>query len=108
MGADPTEAVSPTFTLCNIYPAKKTIFHLDLYRLNPDTAAEEFVGAGLEDCLDGMCLVEWPDKLNQGFWPNERLELKFEINGESRILMARGLGPVAERIWRSTGPGEVD
>ncbi|MDR1678131.1 MAG: tRNA (adenosine(37)-N6)-threonylcarbamoyltransferase complex ATPase subunit type 1 TsaE [Deltaproteobacteria bacterium] len=102
MGAEPKEIVSPTFTLCNVYQTEKPLFHLDLYRLNQETAAEEFVGSGLEECLDGFCLVEWPERLNNEFWPTERLELIFDINGKNRILSACGQSPVATRIWQAT------
>jgi tRNA threonylcarbamoyladenosine biosynthesis protein TsaE len=101
MGAEASEVVSPTFTLCNVYQAPKTIYHIDLYRLGPETAAEEFIGAGLEECLDGFCLVEWPERLGEGFWPGERLELKIEINGETRVLTAKGKSATAGRIWRA-------
>jgi tRNA threonylcarbamoyl adenosine modification protein YjeE len=101
MGAVPSEVVSPTFTLCNVYQAARTIYHLDLYRLAPETAAEEFIGAGLEECLDGFCLVEWPERLRSDFWPEERLELKFEMSGETRLLTARGKSPAAVRLWRA-------
>ncbi|MDR1309911.1 MAG: tRNA (adenosine(37)-N6)-threonylcarbamoyltransferase complex ATPase subunit type 1 TsaE, partial [Deltaproteobacteria bacterium] len=101
LGASPGEAVSPTFTLCNVYRAQRPIFHLDLYRLDPGRAAEEFVGAGLEECLDGLCLVEWPERLARRFWPDERLELIIEPRGTGRILSARGTSPAAARIWRA-------
>jgi tRNA threonylcarbamoyladenosine biosynthesis protein TsaE len=101
MGVEPKEVVSPTFTLCNVYFAEKTIYHLDLYRMDPDNAAEEFSGSGLEECLDGLCLVEWPERLSKQFWPENRLELVFEINGLRRILTAQGKTPVATRIWQA-------
>jgi tRNA threonylcarbamoyladenosine biosynthesis protein TsaE len=101
MGAAANEVVSPTFTLCNVYPAQRTINHIDLYRLDPASAAEEFVGAGLDECLDGFCLVEWPERLSERFWPGERLELIFEMDGESRVLTARGASPAAARVWQA-------
>jgi tRNA threonylcarbamoyladenosine biosynthesis protein TsaE len=97
------EVVSPTFSLCNVYEGVRPLFHLDLYRLRPETAAEEFLGAGLEECLDGLCLVEWPERLNQRFWPEERLEMRLEYEGEGRILTARGKSPLARRVWLAAG-----
>ncbi|MDR2302277.1 MAG: tRNA (adenosine(37)-N6)-threonylcarbamoyltransferase complex ATPase subunit type 1 TsaE [Deltaproteobacteria bacterium] len=101
MGAEPTEVVSPTFTLCNVYSAQKTLYHLDLYRMDPDTAAQEFMGAGLDECLDGLCLVEWPERLSQNFWPDRRLELKFELSDQGRVLRAFGQNQVARRLWEA-------
>lgn len=99
MGAEPGEAVSPTFTLCNEYQTKIPLRHIDLYRLGPNAAAE-FVGAGLDECLDGLCLVEWPERMDDSFWPADRLELVFQYDGQGRLLRARGPSPLARKIWK--------
>ncbi|MDR2386846.1 MAG: tRNA (adenosine(37)-N6)-threonylcarbamoyltransferase complex ATPase subunit type 1 TsaE [Deltaproteobacteria bacterium] len=101
MGAQAQEVVSPTFTLCNVYSAQKTLYHLDLYRLDPLRAAQEFIGAGLDECLDGLCLVEWPERLSQNFWPDQRLGLKFELSDQGRTLKAFGQNQVAQRLWQA-------
>jgi tRNA threonylcarbamoyladenosine biosynthesis protein TsaE len=100
LGAQPGEVVSPTFTLCNEYSAEIPLYHMDLYRLG-ENAAEEFAGAGLEERLEGLCLVEWPERLDSGFWPDDRLALFFQYAGDSRILSARGHNPLAVRIWET-------
>ena len=55
---------SPTFSLINQYQSSqhKTIFHLDLYRIN---SLEEALDIGIEDVLyDGnWCFIEWPEKI---------------------------------------------
>jgi tRNA threonylcarbamoyladenosine biosynthesis protein TsaE len=62
---------SPTFSLINEYRFKgndqqlKTIFHLDLYRINSITDA---INAGIEDCIlraksgNNYVFIEWPEK----------------------------------------------
>jgi tRNA threonylcarbamoyladenosine biosynthesis protein TsaE len=109
LGVKASEVVSPTFTLANVYSANgkvnqnsidnfKTINHLDLYRLG-QRAPQEFLEAGLEECLDGLCLIEWPERLPRNFWPDERLELLFNYHSLGRTLRARQTTPRAQEIW---------
>ena len=69
------EVPSPTFTLVQIYEAKDfDIYHFDLYRLK---SPEEIFEIGMEEALyDGVCLIEWPEKM-QGYLPKNifRLEI---------------------------------
>jgi tRNA threonylcarbamoyladenosine biosynthesis protein TsaE len=59
---DVHEVCSPSFTLINIYQAKFTIFHMDLYRLS---ASPEIDDLGWEDYLgQGILIIEWSEKLN--------------------------------------------
>jgi tRNA threonylcarbamoyladenosine biosynthesis protein TsaE len=87
--SDGQEVVSPTFTLANEYKGLVDIFHLDVYRLTP----EQFYEAGLDEYLSrpGLCLVEWPDRMPEGFWPDHRLDLSLSFQGEGRVLSASGL-----------------
>ena len=61
-----TEPVtSPTFTVVQEYklPAKKYLFHLDMYRIETPEAAIAF---GIEDFLfapDAITIVEWPERI---------------------------------------------
>ncbi|MDR3204869.1 MAG: tRNA (adenosine(37)-N6)-threonylcarbamoyltransferase complex ATPase subunit type 1 TsaE [Deltaproteobacteria bacterium] len=100
LGTAPGEAVSPSFSLANVYQARRLIYHLDLYRLGPQ-AEEEFLGAGLEEYLDGLCLVEWPERLKEDFWPEERLELVFNQQ-KTRSLKARARDSAAYTLWLKT------
>lgn len=69
------EVPSPTFTLVQVYEAKDfDIYHFDLYRLK---SPEEIFEIGMEEALyDGVCLIEWPQKM-QGYLPKNifRLEI---------------------------------
>jgi tRNA threonylcarbamoyladenosine biosynthesis protein TsaE len=98
LGANPSEIISPTFTLANEYEARQKIFHLDLYRLEA-RPLEEFLEAGLEEYLRGLCLVEWPDRLPDDFWPPERLELNFSYQLEGRLLKGRAHSLKTNLIW---------
>lgn len=73
---------SPTFSIINEYrdAAGKTIYHLDLYRLDSE---EEAVRAGVEDCLysGDICLVEWPEKAPDIF-PPETVHVYIELVDE--------------------------
>jgi len=64
---------SPTFSLMHQYPGRIPFYHLDLYRLSGE---EEIEDLGLIDYLygDGLCLVEWPDRLGS-LVPSEHLDI---------------------------------
>jgi tRNA threonylcarbamoyladenosine biosynthesis protein TsaE len=64
---------SPTFSLMHEYPGRIPLYHLDLYRLSGEEEVEDL---GLIDYLygDGLCLVEWPDRLGS-LIPEERLDI---------------------------------
>ncbi len=51
---------SPTFALINEYPGRVPLYHVDLYRLEP----EETYDLGLEELVaQGVVAIEWPEKL---------------------------------------------
>lgn len=56
------EVPSPTFTLVQSYPTPAfNIYHFDLYRVKHES---EILELGIEDAFyDGVCLIEWPEKL---------------------------------------------
>jgi tRNA threonylcarbamoyladenosine biosynthesis protein TsaE len=92
------EVPSPTFTLVQTYEAPGfDIWHFDLYRLEKPEDAFEL---GIEDAMaDGVCLIEWPDRL--GPWlPRDRLTVAFSYGtGESeRVAMLTGGGDWPERL----------
>lgn len=55
---------SPTFSLVNEYQTKnnKKIYHFDFYRINTE---EEALDIGIEEYFysNNLCLIEWPDKI---------------------------------------------
>ncbi|MCJ8325424.1 MAG: tRNA (adenosine(37)-N6)-threonylcarbamoyltransferase complex ATPase subunit type 1 TsaE [Rhizobiales bacterium] len=67
---------SPTFTLVQMYDQlSPPIWHFDLYRLS---CADEAYELGLEDALkQGICLIEWPSRLD-GDIPQNALTILFK------------------------------
>lgn len=85
---------SPSYTLINEYPARHTLFHVDLYRLNHPIDFEE---VGLFEIMhnSGVVAVEWADRLQKDFL-GEHVSVKLETEDvESRniYITAYGLKP---------------
>ena len=72
---------SPTFTLVQTYHDRRCeIWHADLYRLNDVT---EMFELGLQEAFEtAICLVEWPDRLDD-LAPAGALTLTFEMTDQS-------------------------
>ena len=73
---------SPTYALVNEYAGRIPVYHMDLYRLAEGADWEE-IGLGHYLNGDGICLIEWPERL-----PRERRRfthsVKLEVAGESQ------------------------
>ena len=87
VGADADDVSSPTFTIIQEYPgASATLFHVDLYRLEP----VEVDDLGLEDLVEsgGIVAVEWADR-----WagrPADVHEVRIEMGpDDTRTIDAR-------------------
>lgn len=84
LGGD-EEVPSPTFTLVQTYDAPQAIiWHFDLYRLE---RPEDVTELAFDEALtDGICLIEWPERLGK-LLPARRLD----------ITLAPGAGPESRR-----------
>jgi tRNA threonylcarbamoyladenosine biosynthesis protein TsaE len=77
------EVNSPTFTYLNIYEGEETIYHFDCYRLEN---AKDFLERGLEEYLDGLCLIEWPERISS-LLPKNRSIINISYQGkEERVI----------------------
>jgi len=79
---------SPTFTIVNEYRTSggAPVYHFDFYRIDKlseafDIGFEEFIESG------DMCLIEWPEKIEQ-ILPESTLKVKIEVaeDGSRRLL----------------------
>jgi len=81
LGLDEAVVTSPTFTIINQYPARLTMYHVDLYRLTGDS---DFEAEGVLDVLgaDGLAVVEWAERLGEAR-PAEALTIRLELVDET-------------------------
>lgn len=81
------EVTSPTFALINEYVTNggRHIYHFDFYRINDKSEAfdmgyEEYFYSG------DLCLVEWPEKIEE-LLPDDTLRIHIEVlPDESRLI----------------------
>lgn len=98
----PAPVRSPTFTLINQYSGRLTLFHADLYRVDP----ADVEGLGLSECLGlGALVVEWGEKLPQSLRA-EALTLEIESLAENQRRFVALAGPAARgarllEAWRA-------
>lgn len=87
---------SPTFSLVKeYYDGEMPLFHMDVYRL--EDSNENF---GLDDYLnqDGVCIIEWPEMIENQL-PEERLDIKIKvIDDETRVLVFTPYGQQYEEL----------
>jgi len=92
VGVDPSDVVtSPTFVLIGEYEGRCPLYHVDAYRM---TRPADFEALGADEILfgDGVCLIEWADRVAL-LLPAERLDVNFAVSGEgTRRLTFRGAG----------------
>jgi tRNA threonylcarbamoyladenosine biosynthesis protein TsaE len=100
------DVVSPTFVLCRQYHGRRTVNHLDVYRLRDE---DEFLQLGPEEYFDsdGLTFVEWGDRVTNCL-PPDRLEIHIEISGDrARQFCIAAVGsrlqPVIRRLQARLG-----
>jgi len=96
------EVPSPTFAIVQPYEPPETripVAHIDLYRIEDP---EEIPELGLEEMLiDGAMVVEWPDRMPDGFW-QDALNLTLEITAEGNRRLTWQAGNAWNDRWPLT------
>lgn len=77
----PSAVTSPTFVLIQEYPARLPIYHFDAYRLK---AISDFEDLGALEYFsgEGVCLVEWADRIAP-LLPRDHLRIEIAPTGEA-------------------------
>ena len=91
VGVNRRDVTSPTFVLIQEYRGRRTVYHIDAYRLRDE---DEFLALGPEEYFesDGLVLVEWADRVETCL-PRERWEIHIEVTGpQSRRFEVLALG----------------
>ena len=90
---------SPTFSLVKEYhDCEMPLFHMDVYRM--EDSKENF---GLRDYLnqDGVCIIEWPEMIEEQL-PEERLDVTIKvIDDEVRVFVFTPHGDQYEELCQS-------
>lgn len=90
---------SPTYTLVHEHPLPdgRTLFHVDLYRIDDPTELHDL---GWERLLEasGPVFVEWADRASGGWLPASRWEIRLAMgpDAEHRRAACRALGQAPE------------
>ncbi|MEP0547743.1 MAG: tRNA (adenosine(37)-N6)-threonylcarbamoyltransferase complex ATPase subunit type 1 TsaE [Rhodothermales bacterium] len=85
LGIPAASVSSPTFTLVNEYDGALPVYHIDAYRIE---RTEEFFELGYETYFfgDGVCLVEWPERV-EPLVPDHALRLRLtHLGGDRRRI----------------------
>ena len=87
LGVRDDAVASPTFAIVNEYlsASGESIYHFDFYRITKDAEALDI---GLYDYLDSgsLCLMEWPEKIDE-ILPEGTVKVYIEeLPDKSRIL----------------------
>jgi tRNA threonylcarbamoyl adenosine modification protein YjeE len=89
------DVASPTYALALPYEAAFPLWHCDFYRLEHE---DELAELGLDEMLEGVCLIEWP-QIALARLPAQRLEIAFsEAGQQARILVVSGNAPWYSRL----------
>jgi tRNA threonylcarbamoyladenosine biosynthesis protein TsaE len=84
LGAPAADVSSPTFTLVQEYRGRLTLYHVDLYRLQPVEVGD----LGLDELSEGNAVVavEWAERWTDA--PAGAWIVRFAIEGEEERLIS--------------------
>jgi tRNA threonylcarbamoyladenosine biosynthesis protein TsaE len=85
---------SPTYTLIEPYCLdKKTVYHIDLYRISDP---EELDYLGWSDLEDGLRLIEWPERA-EGLADQSDVRIRLRYDGNGRTAELQGTSDRGKR-----------
>jgi len=90
-GIDRRSVVSPTFVLIQEHHGRRTLYHIDAYRIADE---DEFDQLGVDEYFesDAVTLVEWADRV-EACLPRDRIEIRIEVTGpQSRRFEITAIG----------------
>jgi len=90
LNIDPADVTSPSFTLINAHQGRLPLYHIDLYRLEPESVSS----LGLEEVFAderAVVVVEWAERLRAVSQP--AVEINFEYISPSERKITMGGGP---------------
>ena len=94
------EVTSPTFPIVQVYDGPEMhvpVWHVDLYRIE---SADEVGELALDEAIeDGALLIEWPERIASGLWP-DCLHLRLDEAGPA----ARALTATVPKAWEDRWP----
>jgi len=97
LGLNRQDVTSPTFVLIQEYAGKLRLYHFDTYRLSD---SDQFLELGADELMasDGVCLIEWADRVDDVL-PRDLLRIEIEITGpEERFFQISGSGPISKAV----------
>jgi tRNA threonylcarbamoyladenosine biosynthesis protein TsaE len=105
LGLDDLGVTSPTFTLVQRHEGGRLpLVHADLYRVE-DVAELDEIGLWDQAGEDAVCAVEWIARAPKAV-PADRLELRFEVDGDGRWISATANGEASAALlarWQPVG-----
>lgn len=90
-------AISPTFTIMNVYDGHPPVYHFDLYRLE---SAEQLYDLGFDEytAAGGISLIEWADKFKDDM-PSKCLWIEIMPQGDTlRMISVTAYGDRYQQI----------
>ena len=83
LGIRPETVISPTYTLVNVYPGARPVYHVDLFRLENPEALRDL---DPDDWInpDGPTLIEWPQIALELIDPARALRAELAARSEDR------------------------
>jgi tRNA threonylcarbamoyladenosine biosynthesis protein TsaE len=98
-GVEADSIASPTFTLVHHYPGRIDVYHLDAFRVKTEA---EFFDLGVDELFEerAIVVVEWADRFPNCL-PQDRLELRFELLGDTRTVTVTSGGERSRQVQES-------